>query len=89
MIQVATVKSGEVWSSGRSGSIYFDLDLGEAGDVTIRLDPDVADGGWHIDTRELHDGTLRDVLHRLALARGTRGGIAKLTSAEMKNHKET
>lgn len=81
MIQVATVNSGEVWTSGRSGSFYFDLDLGEGGDLTIRLDDD---GTWCIDTRELADGKLRELLLEEARARGTREGIRKLASAERK-----
>ena len=91
MVEVAKVKSGEVWISGRSHSAYFDLDLGEVGDLTIRLD---CDGKWDVDIRELAEGDapgkpntegLRDFLIELATHRGTRGGIAKLASKELTN----
>jgi hypothetical protein len=76
MLGIGKVQSGEVWSSGRSGSIYFDLDLGEGGDLTVRLDDD---GTWFVDVRETAEGKLRDLIVAEAARRGVRGGVRRMT----------
>lgn len=82
MLRVADVNGGEVWSSGRSGSMYFDLRLVEDGEVFIRLDPD---GTWCVDTREVADGKLRDSLVEQARRRRTRDGVARIHMKEGQN----
>ena len=75
MILLGKVANGEIWASGRSHSIYLDLDLGDCGDLTIRLDDD---GKWVADIREVVEGELRRVLIADAVTRGNRQGLGSI-----------